>query len=287
MHQIVQGLCHMKNVGRLAHHDLSLENIGLDGDDQIRILDLGMCLKVPQECTEPLDDDDDNDGDGVDDQEHHHADGTTSATTIYLTPQPSRGKPSLVAPEVVRRDPYDPFAADIWSLSICLVIMLTGHPLYGSPNDKAFQMLVEGQTRELLDAYEGFGLCLPSGAKELVCRMLNPDASKRPTLEEVLEDPWLAGPLHHSSSSSSSAAAAAAVEGMNNTAAYDSYSTTSVTAAVTTIATTTTTNSTNNTCTMRPLIRRSKLSVKGRHTARSNRTHEASEWLLHGIGWLF
>lgn len=49
--QMTQGLLFMKEHARLAHHDVSLENTMLDGDGNVYIIDLGMCLHVPDDAT--------------------------------------------------------------------------------------------------------------------------------------------------------------------------------------------------------------------------------------------
>ncbi len=54
-------------------------------------------------------------------------------------------KPGYVSPEVAaRRGVADWHAADVWSLGICLYVMLTGRPLYQGPQDEAFVLLAQG-----------------------------------------------------------------------------------------------------------------------------------------------
>ena len=110
LRQIAQGLLSMKRAG-LAHHDVSLENIMLcsQSHDVANIIDLGMCLRVPKAVGA---------GQGP----------------VNLTPQPCYGKPSYLSPEVVREEGCDPFASDVWSLGVCLYMMLTARPLYSSPS---------------------------------------------------------------------------------------------------------------------------------------------------------
>ena len=170
--QMAKGLLFMKQTAGLAHHDVSLENVMLTDKEQgqVKIIDLGMCLRVPDRTC-------------VDDDEPE---------PVYLRPQRCRGKPSYLAPEVVLEEPCDPFAADVWSLGICMYILLTGRPLYSSPHDQAFKAMARGGVRQVVALYETFGLHLSPCAKDLVCSMLDADATQRPTLEEVLEHPFLA-----------------------------------------------------------------------------------------------
>jgi len=163
----------MKHSAGLAHHDLSLENIMLTDQQQeeVTIIDLGMCLRVPPSSSTST---------------------TTTSWPVRLTPQRCRGKAAYVAPEVVREEACDPFASDIWSLAVCLYAMLTGRPLYNSPEDQAFRVMASsGGSRKIIDVYETHGLLVSPVAKDLLCRMLHADPTKRPTLEEVLLHPFL------------------------------------------------------------------------------------------------
>ena len=173
--QMVEGLLLMKRSVGLAHHDVSLENVMLDGlhDGQAQIIDMGMCLHLPPvSCGE----------------------GTTGRRLApMLVRQRCSGKAGYVSPEVVREEPFCGFAADIWSLGVCLYIMLTGRPLYGGPKDEAFKILSHpGGSRAVVSAYESYGMILPSlAAKDLVCAMLDADPTKRPTLEELACHPYV------------------------------------------------------------------------------------------------
>ena len=169
MRQMTEGLLFMKQTAGLAHHDVSLENVVLTSKQQgiAQIIDLGMCLRVPV-------------------LNEKSKDGQ-----VMLFPQSCCGKASYMAPEVVQEEPFDPFAADVWSLGVCLYTMLTGRPLYNSPDDAAFSVMAEGRVKEVVDTYETYGLTLSSCAKELVCSMLHADPRKRPTLESVLQHRFL------------------------------------------------------------------------------------------------
>lgn len=47
LRQICEGLLFMKKTAGLAHHDVSLENVMVDEEDVVRIIDLGMAIRVP------------------------------------------------------------------------------------------------------------------------------------------------------------------------------------------------------------------------------------------------
>ena len=168
-HDMVQGLLFMKQTSGLAHHDISLENVMVTGsgeESSATIIDMGMCLQVP------------------------HASGS-NGEPVFLTGRPCHGKPGYLSPESVREDACDPFASDVWSLGVCLYTMLTGRPLYSSPSDEAFRALAQGGIRRVLAVYERYGLKLSPSAKDLVCAMLESDPSRRITLEELLEYPYV------------------------------------------------------------------------------------------------
>ena len=137
----------------------------------VQIIDLGMAVSIP----EPEEGDDDD-------------------MPVHITNLRCCGKPGYMSPEVVRAQEkaYDPFAADIWSLGVCLYMMLTGKPLYHDvQDDDVFQSLLIGGVKQVLAYYEDRGVKrLSRSAKDLICRMLDIDPLRRPTLENILLHPF-------------------------------------------------------------------------------------------------
>ena len=108
---------------------------------------------------------------------------------------PVGGKLGYMPPEAVDGSITDFYASDIWSLGICLYIMLTGSPLYSDPNDYAFDLLCAGGASGLINHYSSvYGLHIPSSATDLICSMLSAKPSDRPTLEEIIDHPWFTPP---------------------------------------------------------------------------------------------
>jgi len=103
---------------------------------------------------------------------------------------------------VLREKALDPYAADIWSLAVCLYGLLTGHPLYSGPEDPAFHVVERGGVEDVLNCYEKHGLIVPPLAKHLICYMMNRDPSRRPTLEVVMVHPFLLEARSRSTTSS-------------------------------------------------------------------------------------
>ena len=145
----------------------------------VQLIDLGMCLRVPFVA------------DRSSSSTSSSSDDGETSLPIYLTPQQCRGKRSYVAPEVLREKSMDPFAADIWSLGVCLYGMLTGHPLYSGPEDLAFQVMEKGGVEDVIACYERHGLLVPECARSLLCHLLHSDPTQRLTLEQIMAHPFL------------------------------------------------------------------------------------------------
>jgi serine/threonine protein kinase len=89
------------------------------------------------------------------------------------------------APEVVANREYDGKAADIWSLGICLYAMVTGTLPWR--NCAGEDLVDEIQTADI-----EIPLCLSPRLQQLLAHMLDRDTAKRPTIEDVLNAPWIA-----------------------------------------------------------------------------------------------
>jgi len=186
LRQICEGLLSMKEGSGLAHHDVSLENLVCDGQGNVRIIDFGMCLHMPP-ITPP------SSSSSSSSSSPSIFNNNNKQQPLLAPPRVCMGKPSFLAPEVVSEVAADPYSSDVWSLGICLYIMLTGHPLYSSSCDKAFKAMTRiGGSNKVIAAYEScYGMCLPEGAKDLVCSMLHANPIKRPTLEEILQHSFI------------------------------------------------------------------------------------------------
>jgi len=183
LQQMTEGLLYLKQSCGIAHQNVSPENVMFDSHGEACLIDMGLSLRVPimmpYYCC------------GM--KGEAAAPPAPSQVQLLLPPHPWRGgKRAYLAPEMVEGvQAYDPFAADVWSLGVCLYVMLTGSQLYHSTDDPAFTLVALGRVNEVITHYEDFGLLVPPVAKGLICAMLDADPCRRPTLEEVLEHDFI------------------------------------------------------------------------------------------------
>ncbi|CAG8487209.1 7569_t:CDS:2 [Ambispora gerdemannii] len=108
---ILNGLKHVHETG-IIHRDIKLENILMAANNDVKIADFGVCSLTP-----------------------------TSTTGMV-------GTIPYMAPDVVNVNENNPYStkADIWSLGICILELLTGKAAWGRLNDtEIFSMLKRGE----------------------------------------------------------------------------------------------------------------------------------------------
>jgi aurora kinase, other len=144
---------------KIIHRDIKPENILLGLHDEIKLADFGYSV--------------------------HSESGfrsTVCGTLDYLSPemavmilQPGKGK-----------DFYTK-AVDQWSLGVLAYELLVGKPPFETKNMQA--------TQKKIAKYKGKGIKFPSyvaqSAEELIRELLNLDAEKRMSFDDVLTHPWI------------------------------------------------------------------------------------------------
>ena len=94
------------------------------------------------------------------------------------------GTPSYMAPEIVKRDYYDGYKVDIWALGVILYKILAGDFPFGHEEDLDLE-------RKILKASFEFPANFPIKCKDIVNKCLTVDPSKRITIKDIQNHPWL------------------------------------------------------------------------------------------------
>ena len=174
----------------LCHRDVSLQNMLLSGT-RCTLMNLSCALRIP---TDP--------GTGV---------------PRMIEPQPPcASNPQTVAPELLRNEPFDGYAVDLWAAGVVLFTMLLGaDALFAAPvvEDRKFRMICEGNLRQLVMEIQDAHLAAivanqssPSSAEapkpplglsdsaiDLLQQMLRPEPRSRLTLSQVQSHEWVMG----------------------------------------------------------------------------------------------
>ncbi|KAJ4481169.1 CAMK/CAMKL/Kin4 protein kinase [Lentinula aciculospora] len=158
--QLISGVWYIHQK-KIVHRDLKLENLLLDRHRNVIITDFGFANRF-----------------------EHRADDLM---------QTSCGSPCYAAPELVISDGlYVGSAVDIWSCGVILYAMLAGYlPFDDDPANP------DGDNINLLYKYIvntplSFPDYISESARDLLSMMLVADPSRRASLENVMQHPWLA-----------------------------------------------------------------------------------------------
>eukprot|EP00826_Nyctotherus_ovalis_P046429 TRINITY_DN5246_c0_g1_i1.p3 TRINITY_DN5246_c0_g1~~TRINITY_DN5246_c0_g1_i1.p3 ORF type:complete len:155 (-),score=32.72 TRINITY_DN5246_c0_g1_i1:679-1143(-) len=96
------------------------------------------------------------------------------------------GTPIYIPPEMFLEIPYDGTLSDVWSLGIVLYVMLYGNfPFQGDD----LSLLKE----KIVSARLPLRNTVSAAARKLISRMLAKDPSQRPSVKDMLADPWMQG----------------------------------------------------------------------------------------------
>lgn len=149
--QIVAAVAYIHESG-YAHRDLKPENILIDEEQQLKLIDFGLCA---------------NPKGGI--------------TSILET---CCGSPAYAAPELVSGRNYLGSEADIWSMGVLLYALLCGFLPFDDENIGSLYRKIQ------LGVYEKPSW-LSLGSIQLIGQMLQVDAKKRITIKQLLTHPWL------------------------------------------------------------------------------------------------
>jgi len=150
--QIISCLKYL-HANRVIHRDLKLGNMFLNDKMEIKLGDLGLATKL-------------------------EFDGEKKRTIC--------GTPNYIAPEILDGKVGHSYEVDIWSVGVIIYTMLVGKPPFETPDVK--------------QTYNRIRMCsysfpehvpLSEPAKNLITKILNLDPSRRPTLDEMMNHPFL------------------------------------------------------------------------------------------------
>ena len=102
------------------------------------------------------------------------------------------GKLNIMAPEILSNQPYNGITADIFSLGQILFNLVTG--LYGfhaaRPNDQFYNLIIQ---QNIAQYWQNLGnqINVSQEFKNLFIGMVDPNPAQRPTIAQILNDPWM------------------------------------------------------------------------------------------------
>ncbi|KAI9848695.1 MAG: hypothetical protein M1837_006782 [Sclerophora amabilis] len=140
-----------------VHRDLKLENILLDKNDNVKLCDFGFTREYEGKAS-------------------------------YL--QTFCGTVCYSAPEMLKGEKYAGERVDVWSLGVILYALLTGELPFDEDDDPATKMKILGSEPKYPDH-------LPYEAKSLINLLLSKRPLLRPSLSDVLANPFLAEHAPH------------------------------------------------------------------------------------------
>lgn len=98
------------------------------------------------------------------------------------------GTPVYMAPEMLQHRPYNE-SVDVWSAGIIMYILMSGSLPFYAENPTEFLEIVLTSEFEFPDDEWGE---VSETAKDLIREILVTDPAQRPTIEDIMENPWFA-----------------------------------------------------------------------------------------------
>ena len=168
-YQMVLGVRYMHALG-MVHLDLSLENLLMTDEDELKVCDFGVTRHLSYSNTHP-----------------------PHPLPFVASTSNKPGKMGYMAPEIFSSLPFSGPLADVWSMGIVLFISLFGVPPYQIParSDQRFALIFSGQISRLLTAWKMTEVA-SADAVDLIAHMLCVE-ERRISVDEVLSHPWLSG----------------------------------------------------------------------------------------------
>lgn len=152
IYQIVGALKYLQK-NRVIHRDLKLGNLFLNDKLEIKLGDFGLAAKLD-----------------FDSEKRHTVCGT----------------PNYLAPEVLSNKSGHGYEVDVWSLGVVLYALVVGKPPFETPEVK----MTYDKIKKVMYTFPE-QIPLTENVKNLITKIFVADPSKRPTLDQILEHPFL------------------------------------------------------------------------------------------------
>ncbi|XP_076173673.1 maternal embryonic leucine zipper kinase [Ptiloglossa arizonensis] len=149
--QIVSAVAYLHSLG-YAHRDLKPENVLLDREENLKLIDFGLCAKPKNGIESHL--------------------------------QTSCGSPTYAAPELILGNKYLGSEVDIWSMGVLLYALLCGFLPFDDNS-------IESLYRKILCGKYDEPSWLSSSSRRMIRAMLQIDPKKRITIQELCNHPWI------------------------------------------------------------------------------------------------
>ena len=152
IYQIVQALKYL-HLNRIIHRDLKLGNLFLSDKMELKLGDFGLAAKLE-----------------FDNEKRHTVCGT----------------PNYIAPEILENKIGHSYEVDVWSLGVVIYTLIIGRPPFETPEVKSTYKKIK------MCAYT-FPEHIPysENVRNIISKILVIDPSKRPTLDEVMQHPFI------------------------------------------------------------------------------------------------
>jgi serine/threonine protein kinase len=145
----------------IAHRVLKLDNCVVDDHGLLKVIDFGcsVVIKYPHET------------------KIHKSKGVC-------------GSDPYIAPEQYTQPDYDATLTDIWSCGIiyvCMIIRRFPWRIPRASQDQSYKNFITPSTQGAARLFK----MLPRESRPILSKILEPDPTKRATLQQVLDDPWV------------------------------------------------------------------------------------------------
>ena len=103
------------------------------------------------------------------------------------------GTKIFMAPEVLLNKPYNGFNADIFNLGEIMFSLVTGIPGFNSarPDDNYYKLIIKHDFDKYWEIIGSYAQNLSHDFKKLFLRMVDFNPANRPSIKEILKDPWM------------------------------------------------------------------------------------------------